>query len=176
MAEDLSDPLDLGVLPDVLLSVTSEEELRIASEEAVEPFPPEPSDTTDETVPIGRGWAFDFGAGDFVRQGAAPARVYEEDHLRVWIEKTLYTARYAHAAYSGRYGMETPFADFIGLGMADAAHYPALAESIKGALLAHDRIVGVDNFQYEYDGNAALFVTFTVHLDNQTAFEMTATA
>jgi hypothetical protein len=119
---------------------------------------------TPDEVPLGKGWAFDFIANEFVLNGNAPAEVYGLDNLRMWIEKTMRTARYAHPIYTESYGVEEPFA-LIGQppsGDLIATWQDAVVE----ALTAHDRIAAVNAFYYSQDPfSDALYVSFTVVLD-----------
>jgi hypothetical protein len=118
-----------------------------------------------DVQPIGRGWAFDFLTGQFVRNGAAPAGVSDIDQMRVWIEKTLRTARYAHPIYTAVYGVDDPDAQ-IGSPY-DGALIAAWQQAIVDALMVHDRIAAVDGFAYAqapYDDG--LYVSFNVTLDS----------
>jgi hypothetical protein len=118
-----------------------------------------------EPPPIGRGWAFDFLAGEFLLNGSAPAEVSGLDQLRMWIEKTLRTARFAHPIYSESYGMEEP--DQLIGEVYEGELAGAYQEAIVDALTVHDRIAAVDGFYFEHDpSDEALFVTFTVTLDS----------
>jgi hypothetical protein len=120
--------------------------------------------STPSIEPFGKGWQFDFVAGQFVRSGASAAEAYDLANLRVWIEKTLRTAKFAHPIYSDSYGMEDPFL-LIG--------YPSQSEligdyqqQIVEALLVHDRIIGVQDFAYQQQAlDDALYVSFSVVLD-----------
>lgn len=102
-------------------------------------------DTGDAPKPLGRGWAFDFSAGDFVFHGQGPARVDGTDELRVWCEKALRTARLAHAVYSDDFGSDV--VELIG-----AQPTPELIgeyqQAIEDALLVHDRVSAVQDFAF----------------------------
>jgi hypothetical protein len=114
-------------------------------------------------MPFGRGWAFDFTAGDFVPHGQAPARVSGIDQLKVWAEKCLRTARYAHPVYGDDYGVDD--VDLIGRPLtSDLIGMYQL--SVEAALLRHDRISDVKDFAYTAEpGSDVLEVTFTIVVD-----------
>jgi hypothetical protein len=114
--------------------------------------------------PFGRGWAFDFATNQFRRGGAAPLEVRGLDQLRMWIETTLRTARLAHPIFSEDYGTDQPF-EAIG-----QVFTPGLAgrysRAITEALVAHDRITDVKDFNFTGSPTSAvLFVDFTVVTD-----------
>jgi hypothetical protein len=113
-------------------------------------------------APLGRGWAFDFTINEFLLHGSAPAEVYDTDNLRMWIEKTLRTARYTYPIFSEDYGMADPFA-MIGQPFS-ADLIGDYEEQVLQALLVHDRIVSVENFSYQ-QADDALYVQFSVVLD-----------
>lgn len=165
----MAEPADLeySVLPTDFPSISAEENLRLAAEEALTALDAAPitgESAIEPPVSFGRGWAFDFGTGQFVRFGQSPARIDEETQLQVWIEKTLYTARYAHPIYSFEYGMEPPLADFVG--QANTPGFTSsIATAIKNALIVHDRITDVTDFQFSTE-DEYLEVSFTVNLDN----------
>lgn len=111
--------------------------------------------------PLGKGWAFDFSTGQFVAHGTAPAEAYGLDNLRVWIEKTLRTARLAHPIYTDSYGMDEPF---FAIGQVDSATLEdEYVTRVTEALLVHDRILAVENFQFsQQPTDDTLYVSFTV--------------
>jgi hypothetical protein len=112
--------------------------------------------------PQGRSWAFDFERGQFIARGRGPAEVHGEAALRVWIEKTLRTARFAHTIYSDGYGIDMP--DVIGRAPTPG-RIGQYTEAVKAALLVHDRIEGVADFRFTQSPDVDfLLVTFTVQL------------
>ena len=115
--------------------------------------------------PLGKGWRFDFLAGQFVQRGTSPMEVSGTDQFTVWAEKCLRTARRAHPIYDAEgFGMEYPFRE-IGLVM-DIEILAGLSEAITEALMVHDRVVAVENFQYSQDPfDEALYASFSVTLD-----------
>lgn len=120
----------------------------------------------DAPVPLGRSWRFDFEAGQFVRDGTVPKIVYELDTLIMWIEKTLRTARLAHPIYSDEYGVENAMTTaFIGSQMDDDM-LSEYQDAINDALTAHDRILSVEDFDFDQDPfEETLNTSFTVMVD-----------
>lgn len=120
-------------------------------------------------IPLGRGWRFDFLAGQFVKDGARPQVTYELDTLITWVEKTCRTARYAHPIYSDGYGVDG--GEIIGFQINDEL-LTGYQEAIADALIAHDRIVAVEDFSFNQDPfDEALYASFTVVLDATPPFE-----
>lgn len=120
---------------------------------------------TDAPKPFGRSWSFDFTTGQFVRQGSVPKPVYEVDSLIMWCEHTLRTARLAHPIYQDAYGVDQPFG-LIGQANVADEELSVYQEDIEAALLLHDRIVAVENFEFAQDPfEEILEASFTVVLD-----------
>lgn len=118
----------------------------------------------DAPAPLGRGWAFDFTTNQFRRGGSRPAGVSGYDELTVWIEKCLRTARGAHPIYSADFGVDQPFS-MIGQPF-NAAAAGRYGQSVKQALLAHDRITDVTDFTFTGDeSSGVLAVSFRVVTD-----------
>lgn len=124
------------------------------------------ADPEEDLPPIGRGWAFDFEKGQFIRHGKGPMVVRDLDNLRMWVEKTLRTAQGAHPIYTDGYGVEDP-SEGIGAPFG-AETVGRRTEQIKGALTVHDRITDVTDFKFT--GSVAsdeLLVTFRVVADDE---------
>ena len=119
----------------------------------------------DDVEPLGRSWAFDFNAGQFARGGGqSPIVVTGEGALRMWVLKALHTARLAHPIYTDQYGIELPF-DLVGRSVSPEG-IGRYAAAVTDALLVHDRITAVIDFQFSHDPDeGALYVGFTVELD-----------
>lgn len=166
------DDLTFSLLPSEDPVITPEDNLRLAAQEAVQttleinPTPAEPA-----TVAIGRGWAFDFGKGQFARHGTSPAEVSGQQQIQTWIEKTIYTARFAHPIYSSEYGTEN-LVDIIG--SQDPGVYGSISQAITDALLVHDHIASVGDFTFTPEGEH-LFVDFSVTLTNGSAIDVPLT-
>lgn len=122
------------------------------------------ANANQEPQPYGRGWAFDFtGTRDFVKHGQGPARARGIENLKVWIEKTLRTARFAHVIYGDDYGIDT--VELIGRPLSPEL-VGQYGTAVTAALLVHDRISSVEDFAFSADpGTDLLEVTFTVVVD-----------
>lgn len=139
---DFSAELQLIASTGDQISPDAELELAVAQLSSDTPNPPAP----EEVIPFGRGWAFDFDAGRFMRYGSAPARVDGLDQLRMWIQKTILTPRFAAAIYEDAYGTES--VDVIG-SQYDPGALADLAAAITEALLVHDRITSIEDFAFD---------------------------
>ena len=166
----IPDDLTFSLLPSEDPVITPEENLRLAATEALDNTfgVPAPTAVEDEPTVIGRGWAFDFGTGQFRRHGDSPAVVDGVEQIKVWIEKTIYTARFAHAIYSDTYGTDG-LNDLIG--STNSGGYGALANTITAALTVHDQIEDVTGFRFLPQGET-LEVTFAVNLTTGNTVEI----
>lgn len=119
-----------------------------------------------EPLPFGRGWGFDFETGQMARHGIAPVVTHDLETLRIWIEKTLRTARGAHPIYSLDYGVDDPY---MGIGSPFSAEAVGLlTDSISDALLTHDRIEEVVDIQFTGGPDSdVLFISFSVIVDDE---------
>lgn len=141
--------------------------LDVLDERLVNPGAPPPDliVTDASPPPLGRSWAYDFVAQQFV---TSPAGGVADTHglatLRVWIEKCLRTERGAHPIHSDDYGMVRPF-DMIGMQLTDISKQD-LEQRISDALTMHPSILSIDKFQMSYstDGDDALYVSYIVTL------------
>lgn len=146
---DVPDALSLGV------------ELLPADDDAVDPttaleaaVASSVDDPTAEVVedppePFGMSWAFDWSTGRFIRQGDSPAEVRDHDALREWCLAAAHCARFAHAVFSDDFGMERPD-DIIGE-LEVAELISDYEQRLREALLVHDRVAGVENFDADWD-------------------------
>lgn len=110
--------------------------------------------TPDAPIPFGRTWTFDFEAGQFIRRGNSPTESTGFDALAQWCLMAIHSARYAHPVFSDDFGMEEPDS-LIG----EFALGEALADwqaSLVDALLVHDRITSVENFDLTWDPAAGV--------------------
>jgi hypothetical protein len=150
---------DFELLPADDAELTVDEALDAALDERDDSF-----DEDDTQRPIGYGWAFDFATGQLVRHGLAPAVVTGESQIRMWIEKTLRTARFAHGIYSDNYGVDFP-EDLIGQPF-NSLLAGQLSTAIEDALLVHDRIRQVKDFTFTGGPESDLLeISFTVLVD-----------
>lgn len=111
------------------------------------------------TVTYGRELDFDFNIGQFVMTDGAPRVLEGIDALRVWITKTLLTARYRFPIYSFNYGCELE--DVIGYDIPRVVLELEIPRVIREALIYDSRITDVRDFIIER-GSDWLKVEFTV--------------
>lgn len=104
----------------------------------------ETGQTATNQVSYGKELAFDFEAGDFIYIDGQPKVVEGVEALKVWIEKTIRTARYRFPAYTFQYGCELE--DIIGLDIPRAVLESEVKRVIREALVYDDRITEVKNF------------------------------
>jgi len=132
--------------------------------------------STDERIPIGVSWSFDFLSNEFLTgTSRGPLETRGEHTLYGWMEKCLRTDRGAHPAiHPPGYGLVRPF-DMIGLPVAHAVGSD-LEARITDALLFHPRIVAVRDFDFQVDPNDDLILAaFTVILDDDTELPVQVT-
>lgn len=119
-----------------------------------------------EGRPFGRSWLFDFERGQFLRPGADPTRAIGLDSLKMWVLNTLYTERFGSPIHDDDFGVELLDAA-IGRQLT-AEVTSAVSSTIREALVIHDRIVEVEDFEFASDADDdVLLVSFTVVLDSQ---------
>lgn len=116
--------------------------------------------------PFGRTWQFDLSAGRLVTYGSRPAEITDMDNLRQWIDIAMNTATGVHPIFPEEYGTDNPQI------MLGAEYSPALeaeyTEQITKALLFHDRIVAVENFEFQHgDNDEIVYVSFVVRTDSE---------
>lgn len=75
------------------------------------------------------------------------------------IYKILMTERYQYIIYSWNYGIE--LLDLYGEPVTYVC--PELKRRIEEALICDDRILGVDNFEFDFPEKGVVHVTFIVH-------------
>lgn len=81
------------------------------------------------------------------------------DAMRQVIYKILNTERYQHIIYSWNYGVE--LLDLFGEPITYVA--PEFQRRIVEALVQDDRIISVDNFEFDISEKRTMNATFTVH-------------
>jgi hypothetical protein len=133
-------PLEEGADPEAVLD---------AAEASVLDDPFAATETDDPPVPFGRSWAFDYDNGRFFRSAGAPAETRGVSTLVEWINATMRTAAGAHPIFPPEIGIERP-EDF--LGAADPTEALSdFEDRLRTALLAHDRIQDVREFEADID-------------------------
>lgn len=120
-----------------------------------------PESTVTGTSPItyGKEPAFDFDAREFVMVDGRPKVVEGIEALKVWIQKTIRTARYRFPIYTFQYGCELE--EIIGKDIPRAVLESEVRRVIREALIYDDRIADVRDFKLER-GRDWLIVEFTV--------------
>lgn len=132
--------------------VTPDDELNAAMSGLV------PDTTEDPQIPFGRGWGFDFETNTVLTEARGLA------NLQVWIQKTLRTSQLSHPIYSDEYGT-VGLTDAIGQRFTSSMAAD-MARTITDALLFHDRIAAVQDFQFDSSAtDTVLNVSFTVVTD-----------
>lgn len=113
-----------------------------------------------EPVTYGKELAFDFAASDFVMEDGSPKVVEGIEALKVWIEKTIRTAKFRFKIYDDQYGCQID--EIIGYDVSRAVLESEVQRVIREALIYDNRIADVRDFQIER-GDDWLKVTFTVY-------------
>lgn len=133
-------PLEEGADPEAVLD---------AAEASVLDDPFGAAETDDPPIPFGRSWAFDYDNGRFFRSAGAPAETRGVSTLVEWINATMRTAAGVHPIFPPEIGIERP-EDF--LGAADPTEALSdFEDRLRTALLAHDRIQDVREFEADVD-------------------------
>jgi hypothetical protein len=123
--------------------------------------------TGDAPVAFGREWVFDYDQRRFVRGlDGAPLEARGTEGLRTWLGGVVHTARGAHRVFSDEHGMDKPNAP-IGQAGADAVeHASDWGEKLRDAVMVHDRVTGVSNFDGYYDPDqGGVFATWDLTTD-----------
>lgn len=118
-------------------------DLAAAAASALEAPDARAPDTEDPPEPTGYSWAFDFGAGRFVRYGSSPAVVRGNATLEQRCLLALNSARYAHPVFSPAFGLEEPKQ---GIGLAGDAAREAADDwrgKVRDALMIFDDVTDV---------------------------------
>lgn len=138
-------------LPSYLQLVSTDEDDFTADEELAAVVDPDDADTSDdvETRPFGRSWLVNPDTGLVVTYNGLPIEVQGKDAGRMWCLIAIKTQRFMHAIAPEDYGMEQPTRP---LGYVySAERNEEYARDIRDALLQHDRIVDVRDFQFRGD-------------------------
>lgn len=104
---------------------------------------------------------FDFKKCDFIMDGGNPVTVTGIYALKVWIDKILHTQLNRYKIYNGTsYGVNIEDL-VIGKGYGSAFTESELKREIETALLQHDDIYSVSDFEIAKDGDT-LNVSFKI--------------
>lgn len=112
-----------------------------------------------QTVDYGREWAYDFDQNKFVLQNGTPVIVTGLEALKIFIIKTLKTARYRYLIHSWEYGCEIE--DVLGKTLHKDILESVIKDMITDAIVYDDRIDSVTDFKILNDGNT-VNVSFVV--------------
>lgn len=133
-------PLEEGADPEAVLD---------AAEASVLDEPFAAAEADDPPIPFGRSWAFDYDKGRFIRSAGAPAETRDVATLVEYINAAMRTAAGVHPIFPPEFGIESP-EDF--LGSADPTEALSdFKDRLRTALLVHDRIQDVREFEAEVD-------------------------
>ena len=99
---------------------------------------------------IFKEYAIDFNTGEFIYKNGKNIIVEKNDALKIWIWKTLKTAKNRYVAYSNKYGNELE--KVIGKGYSRELTDTELQRLIKEALLQNKYIKNITNFNVITDG------------------------
>lgn len=130
---------------------------------------PEEATREPESITYGRELDFDFTKGEFVLEDGAPRVLEGVDALRVWIAKTILTARYRFPIYSFDYGCELE--DLIGYDIPKVVLEAEIPRVIKEALIHDPRINDVKDFTIVREKDYAIVEFTVVTFDGQSLRE-----
>lgn len=131
-----------------------DEDLAASAAGALAPAPAATPINAPAPIPFGKTWQFDFERGQFTHTGSSPTVVTGFSALEEWCQMAIHSARYAHEVFSDVFGMDEPD-DLIGnfaIGEALADWQAALVD----ALMVHDRITSVENFDMVWDPSTGI--------------------
>lgn len=140
-------PLEEGADPEAVLD---------AAEASILDDPYAAAEQEDPPIPFGRSWAFDHDKGRFFRSAGGPAETRGVSTLVEYINAAMRTAAGVHPIFPPDFGIESP-EDF--LGSADPTEALAdFEDRLRTALLAHDRIEDVRNFEADWNSSTGIIV------------------
>lgn len=132
----------------------------------------------DEPEVYGMTWKWDFGFNLFQTSNGSPASVRDLDNLRIWVEATLNIERGTHPIYDDQVGME-PGSGLVGENVDDPAAQTRYMEAVHDALMVHDRITDVTDFDFYLDANDPdsenEYVDFAIYTDDNDVIPVTLT-
>ena len=102
---------------------------------------PEAAEDAPRRLPLCREAAWDFEAGTPVFSGGKPLTVTGKEAVKVWIWKTLMTARFRHDVYSWDYGSEVE--SLIGQAVTPAVKRSEAVRYVREALMINPYIRAV---------------------------------
>lgn len=164
------------LLPPLGDELSADQALDAANQQAFES--PESSDDvlSPEVQPYGLTWQWDFAKGRFVDYGGTPAVVRDLDNLRIWAETVYNIQRHAHEIFDEDIGVEGSM--MIGDLVDDVASQELYMQAMFDALMVHDRISNVTNFDFDVDTTdpESSYVYFEIHTDGGDVLPVTLAA
>ena len=113
-------------------------------------------DEASTTVTFGKGWKFDFDAGDFVTTPTGrTAAANETEAFMEWCQKALLTPRYRHIIYGRYYGND--FDDLIGRGYTREVIESEIQRIVKESLAVDPRTDEVNSFVFTWEDDRLYF-------------------
>ncbi len=113
----------------------------------------------EQLLDYGREWAFDFDQNKFILQNGSPIIVTGLEALKIYIIKTLKTARYRYLIHSWEYGCEIE--DVLGKTLHKDVLESVIKNMITEALIYDERIDSITDFKVINTGSE-VNVTFVV--------------
>lgn len=116
----------------------------------------------NEQIQFGKTWRFDFDNGDFFLSPIGKQQSLDDiDSWIEWAKKAIRTTRYKYLAYDDIYGQD--FMNLISKNLTRAGNESEIKRIITETLMVDSRTKSVDNFTFEWDGDA---VYFTFQMEN----------
>jgi hypothetical protein len=146
-------------------ATSSDEDLDAAEASALEALE-QPTLEEDPSIPFGRTPLFDFATGRMVRAGDDVVWVSGLRAVEQWCLMAIYSARFAHSVFTEEFGMEEPERG-LGHAVGIEEEVSDWGQRLEDALLVHDRIVAVEDFEGTYlaDQGVLFIRRFTVVTD-----------
>jgi hypothetical protein len=118
-----------------------------------------PGTLTTDRVPLGVDLGFDSLTGDFeFTSGGDLKIVNEEKALHQWLVVALITPRNQDIIYSYVFGSQ--ISELLGAGFVVESLVTEATQYISEAILIHDRILSVENFEYQEASGLSEALTF----------------
>ncbi|NLW89980.1 MAG: DUF2634 domain-containing protein [Syntrophomonadaceae bacterium] len=107
-------------------------------------------------ITFGKGWKFDFDAGEFVTTPTGrTATADENEAFMEWCQKALLTPRYRHLIYGRQYGHD--FDDLIGRGFSREVIESEIQRIVKETLTVDPRTDEVKNLVFVWEDSRLYF-------------------
>lgn len=127
-------------------------------------------DTTEELLPIGKSFLFDFDKGEFVFRNGKMVELHGVESLKMWIRKVLRTERFRFKIYEDvPYGVLLE--ELIGLNLPRSFIESELQREVTESLLLSPYITDVQEWTFQRDGKK-MSVFFRVISPMYNTFDM----